>query len=178
MALWVPPGVQRQLVDERREDDADVDRLVAHDIATAKRFTVELRRIDPHLELVYVGKPPGWDDRVEPPPGIVFHRFHVRRNNPDAPDTYIPHVGPGGEYREPDSGIFTMLAEHDMWSRGWDERKRRREARRQAEKARAKEREREEIRLEMRERLHAKENPGVSMADAGGWTYRAGARKG
>lgn len=178
MSLWVPPHVQTKLVDERREGDADVDQLVQHDIRTAKEFTRQLRAIDPFLELVYVGKPPHWDDRVDPPPGIVWHRWHIRRNNPDAPDSYIAHTGPRGEFREPDSGMFTMLAEGDMWSSGWDERKRKRLAREEAEKARRKERERIEIREEMRERLHAKENPGVSMTGQGrGWSYRAGARK-
>lgn len=179
MTLWVPPHIQDQLVDDRRAGNADADRLVEHDILTAKRFTRELQRIDPYLELVWVGKPPGWDDAVEPPPGIAFERWHVRRKNPDAPDTYLPHVGARGEYREPDSGVFTMLAEGDMWSAGWNERQRKREARQQAEKARSKERERMEIRAEMRERFKAKESPGVSMANQGsGWSFRAGGRRG
>jgi hypothetical protein len=178
MALWVPPSVQQGLVDDRREGDAEVDRLVQHDIQTAKEFTRQLREIDPFLELVYVGKPPRWDDAVDPPPDIVFNRWHVRRNNPDAPDTYRAHTGPRGEFREPDSGIFETLAEGDMWARGWDERKRKREAREAADKARKKERERMEIREEMRDRLQAKEAPSVSMANQGrGWAYRAGARK-
>lgn len=178
MSLWVPPHVQTKLVDERREGDADVDQLVQHDIRTAKEFTRQLRAIDPFLELVYVGKPPHWDDRVDPPPGIVWHRWCIRRQNPDAPDSYIAWTMPDGSFREPDSGIFEMLAEGDMWSSGWNERQRKRAAREQAEKARKKDREREEIREEMRERFKAKEAPAVSMANQGrGWSYRAAARK-
>lgn len=179
MSLWLPPDVQARMNTERADDNAEADLLVQHDIQTAKRFTRELQAIDPYLELVWVGRPPGWPDHVDPPAGIVFERWHVRRRNPDAPDTYIAWAGVDGSYREPDSGIFTMLAEGDMWSSGWNERKRRREAREQAEKARKREREREELREEIRDRWKAKTNLGVSFANQGrGWSYRAGARKG
>lgn len=178
MGLWVPPSVQTRLVDERRQDDAEVDRLVQHDIETAKRFDRELKRIDPYLELAYIGRPPSWADGVDPPPGIVWHRWHVIRHNPDAPDSYTPHVGAGGEYREPDSGLFEELAASDMWSSQNQARARRREAQAQAERARSKEREREAIKDEIAERLRSRENPSVSFADAGKWSYRAGARKG
>lgn len=178
MGLWLPPSVQDRLVDERQAADSEADRLVQHDIETAKRFTRDMQRIDPYLELVWIGKPPHWDDRVDPPPGIAFSRWHLRRNNPDAPDTYIPWTTPDGGYREPDSGIFDYLAANDMWNDGYNRRARVREARRAAEKARSQDRDRAERMQEFHERFKAKESPSVSMTSAGKWTYRAAARKG
>lgn len=141
---------------------------VEEQIETAKRFNVLLKQIDWRLSLV-------WVSESADAPGLVPGRWHVRRKNDGAPDSYMPILAEGGGYREPDSSILYELQRRDLWKK---------DGMRRLEElgdAELKKREkhlaerREEYRDELEGRLKAYLNPGVSMSE--GWTYRAKAGK-
>ncbi len=94
-----------------------IDRLSA----SARDLTHELRSaFGPELDVVRVRN----DYAVEGMPlGCVPGAWHVRRRNPE-PElaTYIPIVGPGGSYREPDAQVVSELAARDLRRRGVKER--------------------------------------------------------
>lgn len=156
--LWTPQSAERQAraqVDAEREAFAEYMRGL---LPETRRMNEELRRIDPYLELVFVGERAPDDD-----PAIVPGRWHVVRHNPDAPDTWMPVVGENDGYAEPTSRIFDKLAVENMWNASHLERKRKREARRAAERERDKERNRALKAQEFNERHAAATRTQVSM---------------
>lgn len=168
--LWLPGGE----VDQRHRADAERDRLTDHEVArqleTVRRFNRELRRLDEYLELVWVTRPR--DPAVRPLPGMIWERWHVRRRNPDAPDTYLALTAPDGSYVEPSSRVFSMLAEHDLWRGDVQRRDRERRAREAADRERARDAAREERLEEFQLRYKAAVSPGVLFSPDVGWRAR------
>ena len=72
-----------------------------------------LRAMDERLDLVFI------TERADPGYGVSPGRWHVvRKNDPPAPDSYMPIETPDGKYMEPHSGVLRDLAERDLWKRG------------------------------------------------------------
>lgn len=86
--------------------------MVDNQMHRAQALATALRDLDPNLELVFFG------ERAEAIYGIVPGRWHVKRTNPGAPDSYMPIQGRDGEYREPDFGVIDQLNQADLWRRG------------------------------------------------------------
>lgn len=175
--IYLPYGVEEQLVRERQAADAELALLAqtSEQLRHAREFNKELRAIDPYLELVFIkgnGRTP-----QEAPDGVVWDRWHVIRHNPGAPDTPMAITTPDGGPREPDSGVLRELREGDMYNATARARVIRRRAKRAEDKQRAKDARREEDREEVAWRIKAIMNPGVNFGIPG-WTRTAGARHG
>lgn len=156
IGLYVPEHVQ---ADMEREAMADTH------IAKGLLFDSYLKQYDPRLELVWVG------DRATAP-GLVPGRWHIRRLNEKTLDTYMPLVGPNGEYTEPHSGHLEALKRGDLWNRDVvGELRREREAQRVAEE-KAKQAISEERVDTMATHIKSRLNPGVSFSDARPWRNR------
>lgn len=169
MSIWLPPKVDDRLRRKTSEYTASVDSMVHRLKGKMDEFNRELYKIDPQLELIFV--PPN-ADLV----GAIPGRYHVLRTPPVGPPTLIPITGPNGEFCEPDSGLFTWLAENDMQnSRARHERER---VQRQAEESarRQKAREDEERREELVDRFNAAFRTSVSFSDSP-WTQTAKAKR-
>ena len=136
----------------------------------AKGFNKLLRQIDRRLSLV-------WVNENADAPGLVPGRWHVRRENDGAPDSYMAILGEGGSYREPDSSILRELQKRDLWrAGGMRDLERRGDAALVARQKRAAEA-REEKKTEFKERYKALDSPGVLFSDVR-WSARAGKVKG
>lgn len=101
----------------RREDFIDTLSMSGGARHQAGALEQELHSaFGPEMEVVRVR---GDYDPAGMPPGCVPGAWHVRRRNP-APElpTYMPIVGPGGTYREPDSRVVAELAARDLRRRG------------------------------------------------------------
>ena len=169
MGLWVPPKVSRELTESTKQHTADLDNSrneSGGDII--RQFNRELAAIDPHLELMFVGE-------NAPAFGVTPGRWHVLRRNPGAPATAVVYQNPDGSYREPDSGLVTMLRESDMWNSDLrHDRRRQKESAARAE-LRRKDRETEDRVEELKDRWNAKTRATVSMNRQSPWTNTASA---
>jgi hypothetical protein len=166
MPLHLPESVVMRLRLERAQELA-----MAEADSVCVEFTRELRKVDCNLEMVY------WPMRAPDIHGFVNGCYHVVRHNPDAAGSVEALVDADGQYREPGSWVFDMLAASDMW----DDRVMRDRAtlRKRAEQARerAKAREREDRREELTDRANAAWRASVSMTDAP-WCQSMDGRRG
>lgn len=105
MSLLVPTSIAAEAENAARNQAAEAA------IADAERWTEELKRIDYHLSVVWIGEqtPKGYD-------GLVPGRWHIKKAIPGASDEYFALVGPAGEYREPGGWMLDLLNENDMWN--------------------------------------------------------------
>lgn len=72
-----------------------------------------LQAMDERLDLVFI------TDRADAEFGVKPGRWHVvRKNDPPAPDSYMPIETPDGKYMEPHSGVLRDLDQRDLWRRG------------------------------------------------------------
>lgn len=172
--MWLPNGVTRAHLEERRKQEAEVKELIGNAqreaMGVLAEFNPLLKRIDPYLEMVFV--PPGAKVAGFPPA-----RYALVRHNPGAPPSCIPITGPNGEFIEPNSEVFNLLAEGDLWHSEASRARKKRVEEAERQKQRRIAREREERKEEFADRAKAAFNPGVSFTDMGGWRYRAGAPK-
>lgn len=172
MPLWVPPRVSRELADNAARDRAEIQHAVSHLKGTLEHWNRELRQIDDRLEMA-------WFDENVSVPGVVPCRYHIlRRNEPPAPMSIIPVVGPNDEYVEPDSGVFNMLLRQDMWSESAQADKRKRESLARAAADRERERDTEARRAEIVERIQAANRAFVSMNRDVPWSQNVSGRRG
>lgn len=168
--LWLPPSAENKYADARLHDRAQItSRAQQRDICA--RFDGELKRIDPQLMMVW------FDAGPDLPSGAVGDRYHLIRDNRDAPPSVIPITGPAGEYMEPNSGLFEWLRRGDMWNarakRDRDEAQDR--ARQAAERAR--EREREDHLAEFQDLYNAKFRTSVSLNRDNAWAQNQKGRR-
>lgn len=168
MGLWVPPAVSAELVREREMFAQELrDRVLRQEMLRVKgvldEFNYELRRIDPKLELVRAG------EDVEGTPMKAGY-YHLVRWNEGAPPSVIPIEGEHGEFVEPTSRVFEMLARADLWNP--DNMRLLRQRKRLAEEAdrRRKTREREERQEHLRDLANAAFRTQVSMNRDTPWT--------
>lgn len=98
----VPPHVKANV---DREEIAD------RHLEIARELTKALKAEDRNLEIVWVS------DRAPVEYGWIPGRWHVRRVNEGAPDSYMPITGPKGEYVEPHFGVLDQLRQRDLWKK-------------------------------------------------------------
>lgn len=72
-------------------------------------YNRELYRIDPHLRVI-MAKPNASSDGLKPG---YYHLVRIRPGHGTYLETW---EGPNGEWRDLDSGIFDLVAEHDLWN--------------------------------------------------------------
>lgn len=170
MSLWVPPKVSQELQQQTQAHQVELLEMV-HRKGVMDDFNRDLKRIDSYLELI-------WAPGNARAPGLIPNRYHVLRHNPGAPPTLLPIVGPDGEYVEPNSGVFDLLREQDMWSSEASyDRKRRERAAEDTEKRR-KAREDEQRREELEERWKAATRTQVLLSPDVRWSQNASGRRG
>jgi hypothetical protein len=169
MSFWVPPKVAAELVEERRQFQADVEQQV--DRARIERWERELKRVDERLKLV-LAKPQAWGTPLRP------GYWHIIRDNPGAPPSIMPIQTPDGGYMEPGAHMFDMLARSDLWDPRIMQHVR--AARRRSEEAAERERaaQRQERQEHLRERVKAATRTQVSMNRDTPWAQNhAGTRR-
>lgn len=88
---------------------AEMEKQAEFHTELAEHWTKELRRIDPYLEIVWVG------ERVDHP-DLYPARWHVFRNNPEGPPSAWPLIGDEGEYREPGAWVLDEMRAADMYN--------------------------------------------------------------
>lgn len=155
--MWVPPAVHRDLLDERRRLDAATLKGLEL-LEELNAINAELRKIDPHLELV----------RASPNatlPGLKPGYYHVVRRNPSAPVSVEVLEGPNGEFVEPGSNVFDMLERSDMWSERAMKIRQKKELDTARSRARQKERECLERMDEVRDRLRSLNNEQILVKE-------------
>lgn len=105
-----------------------------------KQINRELKQVDRHLEVVWVGErvPVGML------PGVVPGRWHVRRTPPGQIDSYWPILAEDGGFRDLDMGLIENMKKADLWRDGALEELRQRRYKRMAAKAKAAALEREQ----------------------------------
>lgn len=139
--LLIPDSVAHERV------NAQMERQASFDMEEAKRWTEELKRIDPTLEVAWVPEQATEFDY----PG----RWHVRKVLPDEYDEWWPllrgAVGgtPADGYIGPGSWILDVFSANDMWNPRVHRSKREAKAKLREAKRRAKAREQEQRRDEM-----------------------------
>lgn len=168
--LFLPPGVSRELQQERLAHYARVVALTQH-ADTMDDFNRDLKAIDPYLELVKA------KETIEVGTPLKPGYWHIIRHNPGAPPSVMTIEGPDGEYVEPSSGVFRQLLEWcDLQNPAVGHRRRERaQAARDAEHKRLA-RERQEADEEAIERYHAATRTQVSMTP--GWSQNTAGRRG
>ena len=100
--IWTPTEAHQ----EREQASVGVAKST---LAHADALERELKELDSALSLVWIGS------RAPEFPGVSPGRFHVRRANPGAPNTFMPIEGPDGEYLEPSFRIVEELKRNDLW---------------------------------------------------------------
>jgi hypothetical protein len=166
--LWVPPSVSRELQESTSAYREELFSRARHR-EVIDSFNPELKKIDPHLQMV-------WFDEGTELFGVVPNRYHLLRDNPGAPPSLEPLCDAEGGFIEPNSGVFEWLRKGDMWNAAakHDRERSIEAARRAAERAR--DREREDIEEEFKDRYNAAFRTSVSLANTP-WTQTARARR-
>lgn len=134
------------------------------------RFNYELRRIDPKLEMFRAG------EVAEPP--VVPGYYHIVRWNDGAAPSIITIEGEHGEFVEPTSRVFEMLARNDLWDPNNMRLLRQRQALADQAAEKLKIREREERQAEILERYLAGTRTFVSMDRSLPWSQNVAGRRG
>lgn len=108
--VWIPPTASRELVEERKRREAKA-LLLAHVTSVCEKFNEDLRRIDEGLQMVFI---PDWMPLDVVAAGARPGRYNlIREDHKGGPLTFIPIVGPDGEFVEPGSHIFDLLNAND-----------------------------------------------------------------
>lgn len=97
--IHLPDGVR---------ENVEREQMVDRDLSLAKEFDRRLQARYPDMHCVFAGEKASY-------PGIVPGRWHVvQPGKGGAPDSYLPIVGPGGEYMELTEKVFEWLAQRDL----------------------------------------------------------------
>lgn len=143
--------------------------LVDRQLAMAKQLDRALKAEDPYLSLVFV------NEKADAP-GLHPGRWHIKRENPETMDVYLPIIADNGAYVEPSMDIIDKLRSNDLWRE--DVARAVRKA--QVDKREAGERARLEADLEKRDefagRVKAMSNPSINYGGKG-WKARLGDEK-
>lgn len=91
------------------------EEMIDRSLAAGQALSRAVKAFDERCDVVFIS------DRVRPGEvpamgEIIPGRWHVRRRNDGAADSYIPVTTEDGGYRDPDWGILRELQERDMWS--------------------------------------------------------------
>ena len=79
-----------------------------------RQINAELQKLDPYLELVWIG--PNAERGLIP--GIEPGRWHIRRIPPGLIHSYWPVMGPDGEYIDPTMKLIEDMKAADLWREG------------------------------------------------------------
>lgn len=110
--LYLPPAVLRDMRLER-EQHALAHMETAQQSAVCREFNPDLERIDPLLSLVFCREPAPFEVVAA---GARPGRYNVMRESyRGGPRTFMPIVGPSGEFVEPTSRLFDTLKSQDWW---------------------------------------------------------------
>lgn len=175
--FWVPPKVSEELLEERRQREAQASLALASDMGYEwkKAFDADLQRVDPYLQLVWCPDPaPIEAAALGGKPG----RWHIARHNPGAPMSLIPLIGENGEYREPGSWVFDHLKRSDLWDDRVSRHRQKMFDKLEREKENRVAREREERREELMERVAAARETRVSFNGDTPWSQNVAGRRG
>jgi hypothetical protein len=173
MALWVPPRVSKELLEERLlfEQMAALMFEVERD-AVCDELNRQLEPIDPNVQIVRAKPTVRTGFPIKP--GF----YHFVRHNPGAPLSITPITGPNDEYVVPGSQVVDMLRERDLQNpqvrRDMERREEERQARLEAEKQQM----RDEIDTEVTERVLAATRTQVSLNRDSAWSQNANGRRG
>src|SRR3954470_11123125 len=107
MTLYLPPHVIAQ---QRREFEQRILRCVTVEDPRAREFTETLQKVSPDMFMVRA------HDTVDADLPLRPGFYHILVRNPDAPMTVMT-VHENGEYAEPDSRIFDVLARGNLRER-------------------------------------------------------------
>jgi hypothetical protein len=169
--LFLPPNVARELLDERRQFTAAIDRETYKD-EVCHEWDRELSRLDPLLEMVranecfVIGTP------------LVPGHYHVVRRNPGAPPSVFPVRGPDGEFTHPSGGLLEKLKTMDLQDTRVERMRERMQKSLDERQEREKQQAREERQEEALERWLAVSRAQVSMNADAPWSQNAAGRRG
>jgi hypothetical protein len=168
--LFLPPKVARELLEERSQFSADIEK-VTHSDKTCEEWDRELKRLDPLLRMRRAPE--------KPVLGLPLHPgcYHLIRDNPGAPCSVTPVLGPDGKFTEPPGHLLEQLKAMDLWDTRVERMHRRIK---QAEEERQERYERsisEQRREELFERLDSVTRAQVSMDRSIPWTQNANGRR-
>jgi hypothetical protein len=107
MTLFLPPHVIAQ---QRREFEQRILRCVTIEDPRAREFTDTLQKVSPDMFMVRA------HDTVDADLPLRPGFYHILVRNPDAPMTVMT-VHENGEYAEPDSRVFDVLAKGNLRER-------------------------------------------------------------
>lgn len=168
MSLFLPPHIAAE---KRREFAAEILKRVDLQDRRALEFTATLQLMDPRLIMVKARDPiaPGTPLR----PGF----YHVLRRNENAPMTVIP-ITENDCYVEPDSRVYTKLAESNMTQRRVMKDIERQDRIVEQAVQRENERAKDERKAELKERVLAVTRAQVSMSRDMPWSQNSAGRRG
>lgn len=172
MGLVLPPGVTRELLGERHQHAAEVVAMT-HMKEVMDDYNRQLKQIDPYLELIKAKENPSVTTAALKP-----GYWHIIRHNPGAPVSIITIQSDEGDYREPDSSIFTMVQRMDWWNPLVRRERDRKAVELKTQRERRERQEEEERRLELFERLDANTKVRVSMNRDNPWSQNVAGRRG
>jgi hypothetical protein len=84
----------------------------------AQRLERELKKLDHHLEVVFIDPEAASLPPSERGLGVVPGRWHIVRRNPGRIDSWFPIMGPNMEYRDPELAVIEDMKKADLWRRG------------------------------------------------------------
>lgn len=109
--LYLPASALRE---QRLQNEAEATRFMAARMAPWwHQFDRDLQRIDPSLSLVFCPEPAPLNVVAA---GARPGRYNImRQSHKGGPMTFMPVVGPDGEFVEPTSRVFDQLKSMDWW---------------------------------------------------------------
>jgi hypothetical protein len=175
--LFVPPLTAQRLLEERAQREAELRKAMVGEerFEWKKQFDAELDRLVPGMRLLFCPDPAPLDAVAAGAfPGrwnLVWPGYHGGPLN-------VKPLEVNGEFVEPGSWVFDMLAREDMWSeRATRERNRISREAREA-KDRRLERERADRDQDVLERYLAVSRTQVSMNRDSAWSQNAAGKRG
>lgn len=176
MGFWLPPAVSAELLNTRRQFEADLQsRMVREEMLRVKgildQFNYELQRIDPKLEMCRAG---------EDTHGTQLRAgfYHLVRWNDNAPPSVFVIDGDDGEFVEPTGRVFDRLKEMDLWDPANIRLRDQRERLAEEAAARQKARDRADHVEELRDRVNAATRTSVSLNRSIPWSQNQAGRRG
>jgi hypothetical protein len=169
--LFIPPKVAKELIEERRQFAADLEKVTYSD-HVCEKWNRELRRLDPRLRMRRAFDKPVLGFPLEP--GL----YHLILDPGNAPPSVTPVRGPDGGFCEPPGGLLEQLKSMDMQNPDVLRMRARIQVLEEQRVERHKEELREERIDETLERLKAVQETRVSMNRDQPWSQNVSGKRG
>lgn len=153
------------------------DRLVEETLEAIPYWNRLLRDLDERLSLVWVNDRLTRVEARRIAPEMVPGRWHVRRRNDGAKDSYMPVTTPDGGYRPMGNDILDELRSKDLWRGDVAARYHGARYREERQTEADRQRRRDERVDGMATAIKAVDSPGVLFSDVS-WRSRSAGRKG